>query len=123
MRELREFRVAHAEYVESGLEVAGITRDSPESNLEWSQRLQLPFPLLSDVDHETGRAFQVVRRIGIGDWGIEFFRRTTFLIDRDGVIAAVWGNVKVRGHAAQVLAAARALASVSPGGIGRGRPA
>jgi peroxiredoxin Q/BCP len=109
VRELREFRAAHASFTGSGLEVAGVTLDSPASNLEWSRRLELPYPLLSDVERKAGNAFRVMRRVGIGGWGIEFFRRSTFLVDRTGLIAAVWGNVKIRGHAQQVLAAAKAL--------------
>jgi peroxiredoxin Q/BCP len=35
--------------------------------------------------------------------------RTTYLIDADGKIAQVWDNVRVKDHAALVLAAARAL--------------
>ncbi len=109
MRELREFRAAHEAFVRQGLAVAGVTRDTPESNLEWATRLELPYPLLSDVDRTAGDAFRLVRRIGIGAWSIEMFRRSTVLIDTHGRIAAVWGNVKIRGHAAQVLAAAAAL--------------
>jgi peroxiredoxin Q/BCP len=56
----------------------------------------------------------VLRRIGIAGWKIEFLTRSTFLADRRGVIAAVWGRVRVRGHAAEVLAAARAL-DAAPG--------
>lgn len=51
----------------------------------------------------------MVRAVGLGPWKLEFFRRTTFLIDAAGTVAAVWGDVKIRGHAAQVLAAAAAL--------------
>jgi peroxiredoxin Q/BCP len=109
VRELREFRVAHDQYVAHGLVVAGVNRESPESNLEWSKRLALPYPLLSDSGQKAGEAFRVMRRIGLGAWTVDMYRRSTFLIDRNGVIAAVWGSVKVRGHAAQVLAAARAL--------------
>lgn len=112
MRELREFRAHHDEYVKHGLEVAGVTLDKPTSNLEWSEKLSLPYPLLSDVDRRAGAAFRVVRRIGIGSWAIEMFRRTTFLVDTQGLVAAVWGNVKIRGHANEVLIAARALGRV-----------
>jgi peroxiredoxin len=52
-----------------------------------------------------------VRRVGIGGWGVELFRRTTLLVDTRGIVAAVWSRVKVRGHAAEVLAAARRLAA------------
>lgn len=109
MRELREFRVAHDRYAERGLVVAGINRESVEKNTEWARRLSLPYPLLSDAEQQAGHALRVIRRLGLGAWTVDLYRRSTFLVDRDGLIAAVWGNVKVRGHAAQVLAAAEAL--------------
>jgi peroxiredoxin Q/BCP len=109
VRELREFRVAHDRYAERGLVVAGINRERPESNLEWAKRLELPYPLLSDAERKAGGALRVIRRIGVGPWAVDMYRRSTFLIDAQGLIAAVWGSVKVRGHAAQVLVAAEAL--------------
>jgi peroxiredoxin Q/BCP len=109
VRELREFRVHHDEFTREGIEVAGVARDPAESNRHWSERLRLPYPLLSDRDGAAGRAFHVARRLGIGGWSIELFRRTTFLIDERGEIAAAWVKVRVRGHAATVLEAARAL--------------
>lgn len=54
-------------------------------------------------------AFGGLRRIGIGGWTIELFRRRTVLADRHGVVAALWERVHVRGHAAEVLAAAKVL--------------
>ena len=110
MRELREFRAHHDELQRHGLAVAGVTRDSVASNLYWTERLHLPYPLLSDPEGRVGRAFNVVRRIGIGSWHVEFFRRSTFLIDERGEIAAAWGDVKIRGHAKDVLTMARTLA-------------
>ena len=107
---MREFRAHCADYQTHGLAVAGISRDTPESNRRWAERLHLPYPLVSDTEAAAGNAFGVVRRIGIGDWKIEFFRRSTFLVDRHGVVVAVWGSVKIRGHALQVLEVAEALA-------------
>ena len=54
-------------------------------------------------------AFGGLRRLGIAGWTIEFFRRRTVLSDRQGLIAALWDKVRLRGHAAEVLAAARVL--------------
>jgi thioredoxin-dependent peroxiredoxin len=109
LRELREFREAHEEFQKSGVEVAGINADSLAGNRAWSQRLRLPYPLLSDPDHVAADAFGGLMRIGIGDWSIRLFKRRTVLAGRDGVIAAVWDKVHIRGHAAEVLGAARAL--------------
>ena len=114
MRELREFRVHHDEYVRNGLAVAGVTRDSVSSNREWSGRLGLPYPLLSDPEGVAGAEFGVMRRLMIGGWKIDLFRRSTYLVDLKGVIAAVWREVKVRGHAQDVLETSRALSRLGP---------
>jgi peroxiredoxin Q/BCP len=107
---MREFRVHHPEFGAAGIAVAGVSREAASANAEWARRLGLPYPLLSDREGEAGHSFGVTRRVGIGGWNIEFFRRCTFLADATGTVAAVWGTVKVRGHAAQVLAAARGVA-------------
>lgn len=113
---MREFRVHHERLITRGLTVAGITRESAEANHHWVQRLSLPYPVLADPDGEAGRAFGVTRRIGIGAWGIEFFRRSTFLVDREGLVAAVWGDVKVRGHVSEIIKLAETLGR--PGAMG-----
>jgi peroxiredoxin Q/BCP len=98
--------------VSAGIEVAGINADTVESNRAWTERLRLPFPVLSDPERRAAEAFGGLRRIGIGSWKLELFRRRTVLADRHGVIAAIWDKVQVRGHAAEVLAAAQALERV-----------
>jgi peroxiredoxin Q/BCP len=108
---MREFRVHHAEFVALGASIAGVSLESPERNREWAARLELPYPLISDVDRRAGRAFHVLNSFGIGAWKLELFRRSTFLADRDGRVRAVWGAVRPRGHAEQVLVALRALPS------------
>jgi len=89
-----------------------VTRDKPSVNAAWAKRLRLPYPILSDVEGKAGRAFGVIRSVGVGSWKLEFFRRSTFLIDMHGVVSAVWRSVKVRGHAKEVMKVARALAQV-----------
>jgi thioredoxin-dependent peroxiredoxin len=110
---MREFRVHYAELQEVGVEVAGVSTDTPESSVEWARRLSLPYPLLSDVERRAGSAFGVIRRIGVGSWNVEFFRRTTFLVDANGIVVAMWQKVKIRGHALEVRDMARALASTA----------
>jgi len=71
--------------------------------------------LLSDADKSTALAYGVwVKKsmYGRSYMGVE---RATFLIDRDGRIARSWRKVKVPGHAAEVLAAAKALAQAKGG--------
>ncbi|MEK7331236.1 MAG: peroxiredoxin, partial [Candidatus Eisenbacteria bacterium] len=64
---------------------------------------------LSEPERSAAAAFGGLRRLGIAGWTIELFRRRTVLAGRDGVIAALWDKVRLRGHAAEVLGAARAL--------------
>ena len=109
MRELREFRAHHAEFVAAGVTLAGVSRDSVSSNRHWVERLGLSYPILSDSDGVLGRSVGVLRGIQVGGWSIEFLRRSTLLAGADGRIAVVWTNVRIRGHALQVLDAARAL--------------
>ena len=102
----------YPEFQREGVSVACVTRESVAANRRWADRLGLPYPLLSDSNGDAGRALGAVRRIPIGPWTLDLVQRSTYLIDIDGVIGAVWGSVKVRGHALKVLEYARA-ASVS----------
>ena len=108
---MREFRAHHVDLQQLGVEVAGISTDPPENSREFAERMKLPFPLLSDVERKAGQAFGVLRKVGIGSWNVEFFRRATYLVDKRGIVVAMWEKVKVRGHAQEVLQMARALAA------------
>ena len=110
MRELREFRERYGAFDQAGVAIAGVSPDTPGGNREWRRRLALPYPLLSDPERAAAEAFGLLRRIPLGVWKLDLFRRATLLIDRDGVIARLWTNVRIRGHAAEVFEAARALA-------------
>ena len=111
MRELREFREHHDAYRAAGVSLAGVNADTVDGNRSWSERLKIDYPLLSDRDRTAARALGALRTVGIGSWKIELFRRSTFLVARDGVVSAVWGKVRVRGHARDVLEKARLLES------------
>jgi peroxiredoxin Q/BCP len=114
VRELREFRAHHDELAAAGVTVAGVSRDSVEHNRQWTARLALPYPLLSDSDGVAGRAFGVLRTLRLGAWTIELLRRSTLLAGADGIIARAWSDVRIRGHAREVLEAARALTPATP---------
>ena len=89
--------------------MAGINTDSVAGNLAWSRRLRLPYPLLSDPERVAAAAFGGLMRFGLGGWTVDLYRRRTVLAGRDGMIAALWDRVRIRGHAAEVLTAARVL--------------
>jgi peroxiredoxin Q/BCP len=70
--------------------------------------------MLSDPDGAVGRAMGIVHRVGLGGWNLELIRRTTFLVDPRGVVAAAWGKVRIRGHAQEVLSVAKVARTLTP---------
>ena len=89
------------------MSIAAISRDSPYSHSEYSKRLWLDFPLLSDWNAEAVRAFGVSQELdGLADSPV----RSAFVVDGDGVIrfAKRYGDGQVP-DADELLAACKAL--------------
>jgi peroxiredoxin len=96
-----------AEFESAGVQVAGVSRDSPWSHIAWMQALDLNFPLLSDWNAEAVRGFGIAHEFrGFEDVA----ERTAFLIDRGGTVRGAWKyeTAEVPDFDA-LLAAARAL--------------
>ena len=87
----------------------GISKDSCDRQAKFRARENFPFELLSDEDEKVCRLFDVIREKSL--YGRKFMgiERSTFLFDDAGKLAREWRKVRVQGHAAEVLAAARAL--------------
>jgi peroxiredoxin len=75
------------EFEAAGVSVYAISRDSPWSHVAWAQALDLNFPLLSDWNGETVRAFDVGHEFR-GLQGVA--ERTAFLVDVDGTVRRAW---------------------------------
>jgi peroxiredoxin Q/BCP len=110
VRELREFREHHAAFERTGTVVAGISPNTVAEQRAQAERLALPYRLGSDADRAVARGLGALRVLALGVWKAELYRRATVLVDRDGIVAAVWNRVRVRGHARKVLEAIEALA-------------
>ena len=97
-------------FAAAGAVVIGVSPDSPKKHDKFKAKHRLGQFLASDEDLRTARDY--------GVWGEKmlFGRkymgvvRSTFLIDRIGRIVRIWRGVRVRGHAAEVLQAAREIA-------------
>jgi peroxiredoxin Q/BCP len=108
-REGEAFRDLAAQFRAAGTTVLGVSTDSVASHQKFKAKYRFPFELLADPEQEACRLFDVIREksmYGKKYLGVE---RSTFLIDAQGVLRQEWRKVKVDGHAAEVLAAARAL--------------
>jgi thioredoxin-dependent peroxiredoxin len=107
--EAQDFQALKGEFAEAGTEVIGVSADSVASHDKFARKYGLDFTLASDESLTMLEAYGVwVEKSMYGRkyMGVE---RTTVLVDRDGRIARIWPKVKVPGHAAEVLAAAKAL--------------
>jgi peroxiredoxin Q/BCP len=105
----RDFRDLHPAFRRAGTTVLGISKDSCVRHAKFREKERFPFELLSDEDEKVCRLFDVIREktlYGRKFMGIE---RSTFLFGTDGKLAREWRKVRVKGHAAEVLAAAQSL--------------
>jgi len=105
----QDFRDLHDALAQANTLVFGISRDSLKSHANFKAKQCFPFELISDPDETLCKLFDVIKLKKL--YGKEYLGvdRSTFLIDRDGVLRREWRAVKVKGHAQEVLEAAQAL--------------
>ncbi len=102
-KEACSIRDSHKRLLKQGVTVYGISPDSVESHVKFTDKYNLPFPLLSDLDHKVAEKFGVwveKNMYGKKSMGIA---RTTFVIGEDGKIAEVIAKVDTEAHAEQLL--------------------
>jgi peroxiredoxin len=76
-----------AEFDAAGVNVYGVSRDSPWTHIAWSQALDLTFPLLSDWNADAVHEFGVAHEFrGFADVA----ERSAFLVDADGTVRGAW---------------------------------
>jgi peroxiredoxin Q/BCP len=109
--EAKDFTRLAPDFRKAGVEVIGVSPDGVEAHTRFRKKHGLSVKLAADTDKAAATAYGVwVEKSMYGRkyMGVE---RSTFLIDGGGRIARSWRKVKVPGHAAEVLAAARELAT------------
>ena len=108
----RDFSALLPEFAGAGVSVLGISKDPPERHRKFIAKHELGVPLASDAsEHGLSDALGIWVEKAMYGRTYMGMARTTYLLNGDGRIAKVWHKVKVAGHAAEVLAAARALAA------------
>lgn len=108
--ENKDFSELLDQFAAANTALLGVSKDTPAKHLKFIAKHALTAPLASDAE-EGGLS----DALGIWTEKVNYGRtymgmvRTTLLIGADGKIARIWAKVKVKGHAAEVLAAAQAL--------------
>ena len=104
-----EFSALRASFASAGTEVIGVSADPVKAQDAFKAKHGLTVALGSDSTHAMLKAYGVWGEKSMYGKTFMGIVRTTFLIGTDGRIVRVWSNVKVKGHAAAVLAAAQAI--------------
>lgn len=105
----QEFRDRYEQFQSADTEIFGVSRDSLRSHENFKAKQSFPFELLSDQDEALCKHFDVIKlkkMYGRESLGIE---RSTFLIDKEGVLRQEWRKVSVKGHVDEVLEAVKQL--------------
>ncbi|HEY9626705.1 MAG TPA: peroxiredoxin [Coleofasciculaceae cyanobacterium] len=95
-REACSFRDNYTAYQGKDIVVYGVSMDNQVSHQAFTEKFNLPFPLLADVDGLLTQSYDVS--------GGGYSKRVTFVIDGEGKIAKVYDSVKTDTHATDILA-------------------
>ena len=107
--EAKDFTELMAEFAKAGVPVVGISKDKPAKLAKFRDKYDLKVVLASDEEGGVCEAFGTWVEKSMYGRKYMGIARATFLVGADGVIARVWPKVKVKGHAAEVLEAVKAL--------------
>ncbi len=105
----QDFRDKHELFRQHRTEILGVSRDSLKAHENFKSKQEFEFELLSDPDETLCRQFDVIQEKSM--YGRKFMGivRSTFLIDKEGILVQEWRKVRVKGLVDEVLDAVRAL--------------
>ncbi len=108
--EAKDFTALGGEFDRAGVALLGISKDSPQKHRNFIAKHDLAVPLATDAQEgglSDALGFWTEKKM----YGKTFIGmvRSTILLDEQGKVARIWPKVKVKGHAEEVLEAARTL--------------
>ena len=104
-----DFRDRYQEFKRAECEIVGVSRDSVKSHEGFKAKMKFPFELLSDPDEAVCGQFGVMKQKNMYGKKVRGIERSTFVLDKAGVLAREWRGVKVPGHVQEVLNFVKAL--------------
>lgn len=107
--EAKDFTDRQKKFAASQTVILGVSKDSVQSHDKFIEKHCLSFPLVSDETAGICEAFEAWGEKNM--YGKKYMGvfRTTFLIDKKGIIRKIWNNVKVDNHAEEVLKEAQKI--------------
>jgi peroxiredoxin Q/BCP len=107
-KEAIDFTRLSSAFAKKQTSILGVSGDSPKAQEAFRNKYNLSIPLVSDEKHEMLQAYGVWGEKSMYGRIFQGILRTTVLIGADGRVIRIWRNVRVDGHADEVLAAAQA---------------
>jgi thioredoxin-dependent peroxiredoxin len=105
----QQFRDHYADFAAANTEIFGISRDSIKSHENFKAKFEFPFDLLADTEELACQLFGVIKMKKMYGKEVRGIERSTFIINKEGVLIHEWRGVKVDGHIQEVLAFIRSL--------------
>ena len=105
----QQFRDLHPQFIEAGVKVFGVSRDTIASHEKFKANMQFPFDLLSDGEEKMCKLFDVIKVKNMYGKKVMGIQRSTFLMGANNEVLQEWRGVKVDGHAAAVLLAVKSV--------------
>ncbi len=104
-----QFRDHYEKFKDLNTEIFGVSRDSIKSHENFKAKFTFPFELLADTDELACAMFGVMKMKNMYGKQVRGVERSTFIIDKNGVLIQEWRGVKVDGHAEAVLSFIQSL--------------
>lgn len=98
-----DFRDHFADFQKHNIEIIGISKDNAKNHTRFKEKYALPFTLLVDANADVCEAYGVINKKSLFGKTFLGIQRSTFLIDEQGIIRAIWRKVRVKGHVEQIL--------------------
>ncbi len=105
----QNFRDLYAEFQALETEIIGVSRDSMKRHENFKKKQAFPFELIADEKGDVCQLFGVWQSKKLFGKEYKGIVRSTFLIDKQGILRNQWLNVRVKGHVNEVLEAVKAL--------------
>lgn len=105
----QNFRDLHDQFQALDTVIFGVSRDSLKSHENFKAKQCFPFELLSDPEEALCQQFDVIKEKNLYGRKYMGVERSTFVIDKKGVLRKEWRKVKVKGHATEVLESIKEL--------------
>ena len=105
----KDFRDNYSAFQKLETEILGVSRDTIKSHENFKAKHEFPFDLLSDKEETLCQLFDVIKEKNMYGRKLMGIERSTFLIDKKGVLRMEWRKVRVKGHVEEVLEAVKTL--------------